>query len=442
MRGILLPVLLVFLIPVGFSFEVSVSGVFPVTAGYTGNFTVKIKNTGEDAWFSLSVLGTKSSWLTLEATNVFVKKNGVKEVTVWVSPPYDAFEFNYIFTVIVSKNGERKEIKVSVPVKQKLTAAVTELRVCNPCEPGKSYTAKVVVSNLGSRTVYNARVIFESPGLKVQKTADIGTLERGEKREVYFEFQVPERALPGKIEFSASVFSGENVLHTKTAKSRVPEVKEIKRSVSEKPSLFWKTVTLTVTNLGNLPEEIVVEAKKPEWFEFYTGPEHTGYSWKLQLLPGETKRIEYTLVYWPVVVFAVLLLAGFFLYMYFESTVRIAKRIVKTRGGVSISLEIKNGRKPVERVTVVDFVPSIFEVDKKFETKKPYVKKTEEGTRLTWRVGKLKPHEERVLHYRIKPVIGIIGEVKLPKARVTAECGEKRLVSLSNSLKIRGASEK
>jgi hypothetical protein len=63
-------------------------------------------------------------------------------------------------------------------------------------------------------------------------------------------------------------------------------------------------------------------------------------------------------------------------------------------------------------------------VVKEFDTLKPEVKVTQTGTTLIWKIDKLRPKEDRVLTYRIKPVMNLEGKVKLPKAYFSYKLGK------------------
>jgi predicted transcriptional regulator len=49
---------------------------------------------------------------------------------------------------------------------------------------------------------------------------------------------------------------------------------------------------------------------------------------------------------------------------------------------------------------------------------RPTIQKTLAGTELLWKFETLRPHEERVISYHIKPAMDIVGEIRLPKANV------------------------
>ena len=90
----------------------------------------------------------------------------------------------------------------------------------------------------------------------------------------------------------------------------------------------------------------------------------------------------------------------------------------------------------MSNLVVRDFVPAIATVVKKFDTLAPKIKRKAMGTELTWRIKQLKPKEERILTYRIKPVIEFIGKLKLPKAYLIykTKSGNKGCFQIAYSL--------
>jgi hypothetical protein len=82
-------------------------------------------------------------------------------------------------------------------------------------------------------------------------------------------------------------------------------------------------------------------------------------------------------------------------------------------------LEIRNRtRNEIRDVLVRDFVPAVAMVVERFDTLRPMLRKVAGGTEVVWKIDSLGPGDERVLTYRIKPVVDIVGVLKLPKAYV------------------------
>jgi len=100
-------------------------------------------------------------------------------------------------------------------------------------------------------------------------------------------------------------------------------------------------------------------------------------------------------------------------------------------------LEVRNPTlHEIKNVEVMDLVTPIANVVDKFDTMKPSIKRMDHGTELTWSIRSLRPMEERVLTYRIKPVVEIIGTLMLPKARITYLDRKKRKKDIASKVVI------
>lgn len=76
----------------------------------------------------------------------------------------------------------------------------------------------------------------------------------------------------------------------------------------------------------------------------------------------------------------------------------------------------------------------------KFETVKPLIKKVSGGIELDWKMSKLKPDEERVFHYTIRPTEEASG--KLPSARAKVLHDRKIVQRNSNKVSLKPEEEK
>jgi len=90
-------------------------------------------------------------------------------------------------------------------------------------------------------------------------------------------------------------------------------------------------------------------------------------------------------------------------------------------------------------VYVRDFLPSFATVIDRFDTIKPMVRKVTNGTEMVWKIESLGSMDERVLSYRVKPTMEILGEIKLPRASINYTDNKKqikRVISKSISIKV------
>ncbi|MEM5772665.1 MAG: hypothetical protein QXL86_00330 [Candidatus Aenigmatarchaeota archaeon] len=199
--------------------------------------------------------------------------------------------------------------------------------------------------------------------------------------------------------------------------------------------ILTQTVEITIKNEGNVPvenfylsEQIPIfmkvfffPRKEPEFEEIKDN--RIVYSWLVPLLvPGSSYTITYEISTWNAVLIAVVLII-IIVYSFanifnisLEKKHKFVGPITKDKE-ITIMLEVKNRtRNEIRDVVVRDFVPGIATVVEKFDTLRPTLRKIANGTEIVWKIPSLAPGDERVLTYRIKPIVDVIGTLKLPKA--------------------------
>ncbi|MCS7123231.1 MAG: hypothetical protein RMJ17_01505, partial [Candidatus Aenigmarchaeota archaeon] len=192
--------------------------------------------------------------------------------------------------------------------------------------------------------------------------------------------------------------------------------------------------TIKIKNEGNVIVPIKITTSIPSFVKnlFFPGVQPTSektqdgwieYEWYFEnVKPGEEVIVKYEiklLYVWLFCLGIVVVVIFAFRFVYGPTVVKKYKPIVPTLGKeITIALEIKNkSRNEIENVEIKDFVPPLFEVSEKFDTVRPdSIKKVKGGTVILWKFASLKPLEERILTYKIKPKMEISGTFKLPNA--------------------------
>ena len=202
--------------------------------------------------------------------------------------------------------------------------------------------------------------------------------------------------------------------------------------------LFGFSKTITVTNDGNAEEPTVTVEQSVSQFEgvFFNGDVPTfidngKYAWLIRnVAPGSFYTVEYSIDYTPLFMFIAALLILFWIILFKLRTVRVKKYIIQKKEleegeEFTVGIEVKNasGRK-VDEVTVTDFVPPIFEL-RDFQGLSPAKKKTAAGTELSWKLKSVHHKEERLVSYRIVPLFGVHGQIRLPRASVSYKQGKR-----------------
>jgi len=212
-------------------------------------------------------------------------------------------------------------------------------------------------------------------------------------------------------------------------------------STEDKSGFLVRTDTITKVNVGNVLENTKIEITRNIFSRLFTTfniepttVERDGllvkYIWvKDGLNPTEAYVVKaetnYILPFF-VIIFAVLALFGF--KRFSETKIELNKSVshVKTKNGefaLKVMLSMK-AKKDVENVTLIDKVPPIVKIYKKFGMIKPD-KIDIESRRVHWHIGDLNAGEERVFTYIIYSKVGIVGKFSLPEAVAVFEENSK-----------------
>ncbi|MFZ3078010.1 MAG: hypothetical protein WA139_06150 [Candidatus Aenigmatarchaeota archaeon] len=421
-------------------FSVNVTEPDTLYAGNITNFSVIITNTGADDWFSVSAIGTYSSWISIGKQSVFIPSGSSASSELLVSPIADALQNKYEYSVIVSRASDSSKVEkeIFVNVLQSNAIIVTDSSLsCGECKPGETVTASITLRNSGSKPLGNLKLVL-TLGDRT-KIISISSLDFGVLKEFTSEFILDSNAAPGQYAVDAKVMQDTSVLVQKSMKFAIPSLPDIRTVKNVSTSIFGNYVTLVSTNYGNAaqPSEIKTNVLSA-WYSVYSGAKPSSisgseYGWDVSLAPKESVTMTYSEIFWPVpLAFVILVFIGAYYYVVISS-LSIRKKIMHGRDAkdMSISLDVRSGLRPIENAVVRDTVPKEFEVSEKFESIKPVVRKTQSGTELVWRLGKLKSMEERILHYRIKAV-SQFGTKRLHPAELNGKRGEKIVSRLSN----------
>ena len=167
--------------------------------------------------------------------------------------------------------------------------------------------------------------------------------------------------------------------------------------------------------------------------------------WQIELGKDNTMTVYVTENYRPVVVIIALSIAAIILYFLFRSPIVVRKGIANvgmSEGGISeakVVVRIKNrSGSQLTNIEVMDNVPHIAHVEKEVSigSMQPHaiLQHPKKGLIIKWMLETLEPGDERVLSYRMKSRLPILGEFNLPAA--TARCNARNKVVISNSNRV------
>jgi len=149
-------------------------------------------------------------------------------------------------------------------------------------------------------------------------------------------------------------------------------------------------------------------------------------SWEVSLAPGDTTTLTATYNFRILAYLGIAFLLFLLFYYVVRSPLIIHKGAVTSVGKegalheIKIALDVKNrGKKTVKNLKIVEFIPGIADLDKRLElgTLKPdRVVSNKGGTKVIWKIAELNPLEHRIITYKIRNKLNVLGTFKLPRA--------------------------
>jgi hypothetical protein len=167
-------------------------------------------------------------------------------------------------------------------------------------------------------------------------------------------------------------------------------------------------------------------------------------------MPGDEVTIEITKNYRFAVYTLIIMIIIIILYYQLRSPVVVKKDAVgnePSHDGVSefkVKVLIKNrSQKPVENVKIIEMIPSLALLVKEaaIGTVEPtkIIRNDSKGTLVRWDINYLEPFEERIITYRLKSKLNIVGGLTLQATKVKFETvtGRERVTySKKHNIKI------
>jgi len=172
-------------------------------------------------------------------------------------------------------------------------------------------------------------------------------------------------------------------------------------------------------------------------------------TWQVELGRDRTMSIYTTENYRPIFVIIILAIAAVVLYFLFRSPIVVRKGIANvgmSEGGISevkVVVRVKNrSRNQITNIEALDNAPHIAHVEKDLSigSMQPHavLVHPKKGIVIKWIIESLEPGDERVLSYKMKSRLAILGELTLPAATARCKVGNKVIISNSNRISVGG----
>ncbi len=171
--------------------------------------------------------------------------------------------------------------------------------------------------------------------------------------------------------------------------------------------------------------------------------------WQVKLGEDNSMAVYTTENYRPIIVIVILSAIAVILYFIFRSPIVVRKSIASiamSEGGISeakVVVRVKNrGAKQLAGIEVMDNIAHIAHVEKELSigSMQPHaiMQHPKKGIIIKWTLETLEPGDERVLSYKIKTRLAILGEFNLPAASARCKSGNRVIISNSNRVSVGG----
>ena len=321
-------------------------------------------------------------------------------------------------------------------------------------DPRTAVPLRLQLKNRNPLNITGLTIKVSSPHFDAEEITNLGPLS--EKTRDITGLTLHPLTAPGEADVIIQLIYAENVIGQVTKNYKIKEYTQIKQDVKERSFFFKNTKDVVITNNGNVKNTAVVSVPTSlikSLFVSATLPYQTIVKdgervllWNIPLSSDESATFTYTENYRILILLVLLALAGGISYFILRSPVVSIKEAVAIAhpegiSDIKVRIFIKNrSSRIIQGIRVTDKVPSLAEVVKSDSmgtiapTKVAVSEK--QGTLLRWDLEVLEPYEERVITYKIKSKLKIIGRMKLPNAKIHYVHNSKERVVYSNNIEL------
>ncbi len=416
------------------AFEIEIEDVNDrATTDDSGEFKIHIENTANEyRTFQMNVLDYHRRWYSHER-RATIEPQDSAYFNLTVSPGDDAVQDLYRtqFSITDLETDERKTDSIRFRVVRDRNLNLDSYSIEeNALEPGETVEVSATVRNVGSSTLENETLTFET--LNNSKSSELDPLTAGGLRTVTEEFEINDSESPGVKKAVLDVEGREYI-----EEFNISEIVDIREYSETDNRIFVVHEDLEFENFGNLEETHVYEREVPSYLApvFYAPDAEEKdsdsgklYRWEFELAPGESETLSMRTDYWIPITGLVILLAGFIGLKKLTSSVKVLKTVESIDGKINITIEVENDSSKVfNDVVLEEFIPNVLDVNTSFDMANPEVKHSKDGSSLKWWINELEPGDQRIFKYSVTPKVEVEEGITI-RPSVLKE-GEKELAS-------------
>lgn len=330
-----------------------------------------------------------------------------------------------------------------------------EVRLSEEIDPRNPISLEVYMRNRNPLTLENVHIEVTSELFNKEYITTLGSLEEKTNQILFVDLNPLQK--PGTYAVDVKLVYKNETISQVTKQLLVKEYSDLQIEQTTTKGLFSTKEKISLYNDGNNDAVKLVKVKKNMFQKIFTTTsakyvslkeDGTSYlTWNIPLAPRESYTLTVTTNYMSLVLFILLIIILIISYYIFRSPVVLFKRakiISASEHGVTdvkVRLHIKNrSGRTIRNIKIIDKYPKLVTLEE--ETSLGVLKPTKllSGDKihnlLTWNLEVLDPYEERLIVYKLKSGLNIVGNVSLPAAKIKFHTASGDRSFMSNKVKL------
>ncbi|USN45177.1 MAG: hypothetical protein H6502_03905 [Candidatus Woesearchaeota archaeon] len=415
---------------------------------------------GSPVVFNLSITNLQSStdvvsfspvestnWITTPSS-VSVLPQETKVVTLTITPA-QVFVGSFTVDIDAHSRNTREISRISLftrfttssPAQSYVKNVGVVVATDEVYDPREQVKVRFSLTNRNPILIDPVRIVVLSDGLfEDEFTISLDPLEQEDINRYYV---IDPLQAPGEHELIVNVFlDNESVAYKSVQKLfSVEEYGDISFTLTtEKDGLLSRRLVEVFTNTGNIPLEKTFMIPVGGFRKYFSSTDpsykvvkdlngNNYYEVGVSLAPNTSTEVVFTENFWPLVSTILVIIVSIVAYFVFRPQVVIRKSY-STLGDnekdgtqvLRVRLIVRNrSRTPVSNLSVFDKAPHIVDisVDDKPGVLMPtkITKNDKRGAIVKWDIDLFDGFEERILVYKLKTKLNVIGDMTLPRAK-------------------------
>lgn len=404
-----------------------------ILPGEGAAYFLELHNAGEKDSFGLTV--TDTNWRLKGKSNVDMEAGQKQRVKIELIPFGTLKPGSYSVNIRLYSKSTAEIVDKPLVVNYVAFSDLVEARLeYNPAglDPRRENLVKVHLRNKNNIPLDNLKMKLESSLFSDERSMSLLPLEsRDEELRVSFTDFIEK----GSYEVKMLITMGDKTLVDRAEKVAVGFYNDVTEDSVVEEKFLRKTIRMVRENRGNTVSDEEFSVRLSSFEKTFTSahplPSNVEqkdglyyYTWVFKINPGDSYMIEVKTNYLrPLLILLLVILLGVFGYWMFKKDVLLEKKVLTIKSGEGISemkilLIVKNRGAAMKHFQVVDKLPKIIKKPAEFGVVKPAsFRHTEMGEGvITWSLENLVRGEERVISYKVKCDVHVVGRLHIPIA--------------------------